>query len=351
MKLKSQSRRVHEVARVNSRFLGIGAAIPERVITNLDLEGMVDTSDEWIRSRTGIAERRVAREDCSTSDLGAEACLAAIATANIDPEEIDLVIACTSSPDMVFPSTACMIQGKLGIPTCAAFDVMAVCTGFIYALSVADAMIRTNRYQKVLVVGADAFSKLIDWTDRNTCILFGDGAGAAVLEPSDDGGGILNSYLKADGSGWDQLYIPAGGTAMPASIDTVRNNMHSVRMRGSEVFKFAVRAIPEACSEVLAGTGYSLDDVDYIVPHQANQRIIASAAKKLDFPIAKMPSNLDRYGNTSTASIPILLDEMWRGGALKSGQLLITVGFGSGLTWGANLIKWNAPPFAGGDQD
>ena len=334
---------------MNARFLGIGAAIPDKVITNRDLENMVDTSDEWIRSRTGIAERRVVGEDCSTSDLGTEACLAAISAAGITPEEIDLIIACTSSPDMIFPSTACMIQGKLGIPSCAAFDVMAVCTGFIYALSVADAMIRTDRYRKVLVVGADAFSKLIDWTDRNTCILFGDGAGAAVLEPSNDGGGILNSYLKADGSGWDQLYIPAGGTAMPATADTVQNKMHSVRMRGSEVFKFAVRAIPEACTQVLHGTDLSLDDVDFIIPHQANQRIIVSAAKKLGFPIAKMPSNLDRLGNTSTASIPILLDEMWRSGALQPGQLLITVGFGAGLTWGANLIRWNCPKFVGGD--
>jgi len=351
MKKMWQSDRVHEIKHVNARFLGIGASIPDKVITNLDLEGMVNTSDEWIRSRTGIAERRVVSEDKSTSDLGTEACQAAIASARIDPEEIDLVIACTSSPDMVFPSTACMIQGKLGIPSCAAFDVMAVCTGFIYALSVADAMIRTDRYRKVLVVGADAFSKLIDWTDRNTCILFGDGAGAAVLEPSDDGGGILNSYLKADGSGWDQLYVPAGGSTMPASAETIKNRMHSVRMRGSEVFKFAIRAIPEACVEVLQGTDYSLDDVDYIIPHQANQRIITSAAKKLGFPIAKMPSNLERYGNTSTASIPILLDEMWRSGTLRPGQLLITVGFGSGLTWGANLIRWNGPMFVGGDLD
>lgn len=324
-------------------FVAFGSALPEKVLTNTDLEKMVDTNDEWIVARTGIHERRIASAEESSSVLGARAAAKAMARAGVAADEIDLLVVATSSPDMVFPSTACLIQNKLGLRRIAAFDVVAVCTGFIYATTVAAALMRTGGYMKALVVGCDSFSKFIDWEDRATCILFGDGAGAAVMAPCEAGEGVINSYLAADGSGWHQLYVPAGGSASPASADTVAGREHYVRMNGSEVFKFAVRAIPEACSKVLENSGRSLDEVSLIIPHQANRRIIEAARSRMNLGQERIPSNLHKYGNTSSASIPILLDELWEEGRMKRGSLFITVGFGAGLTWGANLISWTGP--------
>lgn len=328
---------------VGAGYLGFGSAVPERVVTNSDLEKMVETSDDWIVTRTGIKERRIAGEGEASSDLGVKAARAALERAGVRADEIDLLVVATSSPDVIFPSTATIIQSKLGLNKVPAFDVMAVCTGFIYATTVAASLVRTGGYRRALVIGTDAFSRFIDWKDRGTCILFGDGAGAAIMSPCDPGMGLIDSYLAADGSGFDQLYVPAGGSALPASAETVAQGQHYVRMSGAEVFKFAVRAIPEACERLLARNDLTIDDISYVVPHQANQRIIEAARVRLGISPDKIYGNLDRYGNTSTASIPLVLDELWEHGKLKYGDLLILVGFGAGLTWGANLIRWNGP--------
>lgn len=333
----------HRNVEVGAGYMGFGTALPNKVVTNLDLEKMVDTSDEWITTRTGIKERRVVEDGEASSDLGVRAAREALARSGVSAAEIDLLVVSTSSPDVVFPSTASIIQYKLGLNQITAFDVMAVCTGFIYATTVAASLIQTGGYRRALVIGTDAFSRFIDWEDRGTCILFGDGAGAAVMSPCDPGFGVLDSFLAADGSGFSQLYVPAGGSALPATPETVAQRQHFVKMSGSEVFKFAVRAIPEACEKLLEQSGYSMQDVAYVIPHQANQRIIEAARTRLGVPAEKMPGNLERYGNTSTASIPLVLDELWEEGRLHYGDLIIVVGFGAGLTWGANLIRWNGP--------
>jgi 3-oxoacyl-[acyl-carrier-protein] synthase-3 len=321
-------------------ILGIGTYVPEKVLTNFDLEKMVDTNDEWIRVRTGISERRIAAEDESTSDLAAKAAKAAIEDAGIDPGEIDLILLATASPDMIFPSTACLTQHKLGIKGCAAFDIQAVCTGFPYALATASQFIETGMYKKVLVIGAETMSRLINWEDRRTCILFGDGAGAFVLGRVEKGYGVVSNFLAADGSGSDMLKVPAGGTARPASHETIDQQLHFVQMNGNEVFKFAVRIIPTTVITALEAAGLKVDDIDYFIPHQANIRIIDSAIKKLGVPKAKVVVNLSKYANTSSASIPLALNDIYKAKSLKRGDILLFVGFGAGLTWGANVVRW-----------
>jgi len=329
------------MSKISVGIVGVGVHVPEKVLTNFDLEQMVDTSDTWIRTRTGIAERRVAAEGIATSDLAVEAAKAALDDAGITADEVDLILVTTSTPDMIFPSTACLVQSKLGIAGCAAFDLQAACTGFVYGFTVAAQFIETGMYKTVLLIGADAFTKYVNWQDRNTCVLFGDGAGAVVLRRVDDGYGLLSSYLAADGSGADLLKIPAGGSALPGNEYSIENNLHYVQMVGGEVFKFAVRILPEAGTKALEKAGLTVTDVDYLVPHQANIRIINAAADRLGINKEKIIVNLERYGNTSTASIPLALYDLYASGGLKRGDVLLFVGFGAGLTWGANVIRWS----------
>ncbi|SHH09112.1 beta-ketoacyl-ACP synthase III [Tepidibacter thalassicus] len=322
-------------------IIGLGSCVPEKVLTNFDLEKMVDTSDEWIVTRTGIKKRRVADENTATSDLATIAAQKAIKSAGISAEEIDLIIVATVTPDMAFPSTACIIQKNIGAVNAATFDLEAGCSGFIYAMSVGKNFIETGMYKKVLIIGAETLSKILDWKDRNTCVLFGDGAGAAVLGEVKENEGILSTTLGADGAGGECLNMPAGGSRMPASIDTVENRLHYIKMAGSDVFKFAVRIMPKASKEALELAGLGLEDIDYLVPHQANIRIIEAAAKRLKVDMDKVYVNLDEYGNMSAASIPVALDEAYRKEKIKKGDNVVLVGFGAGLTWGSAVIKWS----------
>ncbi len=326
---------------IYSKIISTGSYLPERILTNSDLEKMVDTTDDWIQERSGIIERRISKDSISTSDLAVEAAKIALDNSIIDKSKIDLIIVTTSSQDMLFPSTACLVQDKLGL-NCqgAAFDVMAACTGFIYGLHVTDLMVKSGNYKNALLIGADAMSRVVDWTDRSTCILFGDGAGAVILSATDEETGVMSSFICSDGSGSDLLKIPAGGSKEPCSQETIDKRRHFIKMNGNEVFKFAVRAIPDAVEKVLKRTGYKVSDIDYLIPHQANTRIINSAAKKIGISRNKVITNLDRYGNTSAASIPLALDELNKKELIKPDQIICLVGFGAGLTWGASIIKW-----------
>lgn len=308
-------------------------------MTNFDLERIVDTSDEWITTRTGIKERRVATSSETTSTFALLASQKALEHARVSPEELDCIIVATVTPDMLFPSTACILQHALGAKNAFAFDLEAGCTGFVYALAVAEKYLLAEGKGKALVVGAETLSKIVDWQDRATCVLFGDGAGAAVLG-LDERPGILATYLGADGSGAHLLELPAGGSRMPATLETVNQRLHYIKMNGNEVFKFAVRVVEEASLKVLAKAQKTVDDVHLFIPHQANVRIIQSAAKRLGIPEEKVFVNVDRYGNTSAASIPIALDEALRTQRIKEGDIVLLVGFGAGLTWGAALIEW-----------
>ncbi|MBC7217902.1 MAG: ketoacyl-ACP synthase III [Candidatus Caldatribacterium sp.] len=321
------------------RILGTGSSVPEKVLTNLDLERMVDTSDEWITTRTGIKERRIALPSETTSTFALEASWRALRSASVAPEELDCIIVATVTPDMLFPSTACILQHALGAKNAFAFDLEAGCTGFVYALSVAEKYLLAEGKGKALVVGAETLSKIVDWQDRATCVLFGDGAGAVVLG-LDERPGILATYLGADGGGAHLLELPAGGSRMPASFETVEKRLHYIKMNGNEVFKFAVRVVEEASRKVLEKAQKTIDDVSLFIPHQANIRIIQSAAKRLGIPEEKIFVNVDRYGNTSAASVPIALDEALRSQRIGKGDIVLLVGFGAGLTWGAALIEW-----------
>jgi 3-oxoacyl-[acyl-carrier-protein] synthase-3 len=325
---------------VPAGITGVGSYVPPKVLTNFDLEKMVDTSDEWIRARTGIRERRIADDGVASSDLALLAARPALERAGLPPAELDLIVVATVSPDMLYPATACIVQDRLGAGRAAAFDLEAGCTGFVYALAMASQTIATGAYRNVLVIGAEVLSKFLDWTDRATCVLLGDGAGAAVLQPVDGDRGLLSFVLGSVGSGGDTLKIAAGGSRMPASEETVRKRLHCTSMEGQEVFKFAVKAIEDACRMVVERAGLSLDDVRLIIPHQANIRIIDAAAKRLGVPMERFVSNVDRYGNTSTASIPIALDEAVQTGRLERGDIAVLVGFGAGLTWGAAALRW-----------
>ena len=327
-----------------AHIVGWGMAVPQRVMTNDDLARIVDTTDEWITSRTGIRQRRIAGPKESTSTLAAQAGRAALELANIDPNDVDLVIVATCTPDHFFPATACLVQDALGCGRAGAFDVSAACSGFIYGLTLGTQMIRTGVMRTVLVIGAETLSRFINWKDRATCVLFGDGAGAFVLQARETPGGLLTSVLRADGSGGDSLIVPAGGSRQPATFDTVRDNMHTLQMDGKAVYRFATRVMTEAIKEVTTKGGVGLDQIQLIVPHQANQRIIESSARSLGLSEERFVVNLDRYGNTSAASIPIAVCEAVRDGRLRPDDNVVLVGFGAGLTWGAGLIHWDATP-------
>jgi len=322
----------------SAALISVASWLPEARLTNADLEQLVDTSDEWIRSRTGIAERRIAAPGDATSDLAARAGAIALERAGVQPADIDLLVVATSTPDMVFPSTACLAQAKIGL-TCPAYDLNAACTGFIYAIEMATAMIESGRARTVMVIGADVLSSIVDYTDRSTCILFGDGAGAVVLQASDEPG-VLSVHLGADGTGADLLYVPAGGSAAPVTPENLAAGDTYLKMNGNEVFKFAVRAIPGVTKQALADSGLTTDDVDWLVPHQANQRITDTVAQRLGIPHERVVCRIEDTGNTSAASIPIALDSLYRDGHLRAGNILALVGFGAGLTYGAAIVRW-----------
>lgn len=317
---------------------GIGSYTPPKILTNFDLEKIVDTSDEWIVTRTGIRERHIAEPDVATSDLSFEAAKMALDSANLTPEDIDLIIVATVTPDMLFPATACVLQDKLGAK-CPGFDLSAGCSGLIYALSVGAQFVANGTYDNVLVVGAEVLSKITDWQDRSTCVLFGDGASAIVLGPVERGG-FKSFILGADGSGGSLLEIPAGGSRLPASYETVSQRLHYIKMNGREVFKFAVKIMGEAALEAIEKAGLRPSDIDLFIPHQANIRIIESAAERLSLSMDKVFINLDRYGNTSSASVGIALHEALLLGKIKEGSKIVMVGFGAGLTWGACVLEW-----------
>lgn len=321
-------------------ILGTGKYVPERRLTNQELEQMVETNDEWIVTRTGIRERRIAAPEQATSDLAYEASLQALQAAGITAEEIDLIVVATITPDMFFPSTACLLQEKLGAKKAAAFDLSAACSGFIYGLANASGLIATGLYRHVLVVGAECLSKITDYSDRNTSILFGDGAGAVVLGQVPEGRGFKSFKLGADGAGGDLLRICGGGSRLPSSEQSVADRRHFIEMNGRDVFKFAVRIMGNSAEEALASAGYEKSDIDLLIPHQANIRIIQSALERLDLSEDKAMINLDKYGNVSAASIPLALAEAVEQGRVKEGDCLVLVGFGGGLTWGASVLIW-----------
>lgn len=326
---------------IRGKILGTGRALPENIVTNHDLAKTVDTSDEWVTSRTGIKERRIADEQTATSDLASEAALRALAKAGITAEEIDLIIVATSTPDFsAFPATACVVQKNIGAKKAAAFDIETACSGFVYSMVIANQFIATGMYKYCLVIGAEVFSRIIDWSDRNTCVLFGDGAGAAVIGPAEGDKGILASTLGADGEGGRFLDVYAGGTRMPVTPEVLEKKLNTIRMDGSEVFKFAVRIMESASLSALSKVGLAAEDIDFLVPHQANIRIVSAAAKRLNLPLEKVAINLDKYANTSAASVPIALDEALEAGRIKSGDIVVMVGFGAGLTWGAAVLRW-----------
>ncbi|ADI02213.1 MAG TPA: ketoacyl-ACP synthase III [Syntrophothermus lipocalidus] len=325
---------------MRAQILGTGYALPSRILSNDELEQMVDTSDEWIVTRTGIKERRICDSNKAASDLGYEAARMAIARAGISPLELDLIVVATVTPDMLFPSTACLIQDMLGAANAAAFDLSAGCTGFIYALAVAERYLVSPNCRHVLVVGVEILSRITDYTDRNTCVLFGDGAGAMVLGKGEGPYGILSTRLGADGKGRDLLYMPAGGSRLPSSVETVANRQHFIKMAGNEVFKFATRVVPDYALRVLKDVGLDTGDVDHVVLHQANIRILQAAAKRLRVPWEKMVVNIDRYGNMSSATVPVAVAEAVEDNRIKTGDLVLMVAFGAGLTMGSVLVRW-----------
>jgi 3-oxoacyl-[acyl-carrier-protein] synthase-3 len=324
---------------MKAQIAGIGSYVPDKILTNFDFEKMVDTSDEWIRTRSGIEERHVAADDQATSDLALIAAKRALQSARIKPKDVGAIIVATATPDMLFPSTACLVQAQIGAPRVISFDVSAGCTGFLYALAVGDSFIQ-NQYDNILVIGADTLTRITDYQDRGSCVLFGDGAGAVVLKKSENENGIISSYFAADGSSWEPLYQPAGGTRIPASHDSVDQRLHYIKMQGNEVFKLAVRAMAEAATKTLKKADIYADDIDLLIPHQANIRIIEATAKRLHIPKEKVVVNLDRYGNTSAASIPIALDEALQQGRARKGSLILLVAFGAGFTWGGVLFQY-----------
>lgn len=319
-----------------SRITGTGGYLPDRVMTNADLEKIVDTSDEWIKTRTGIEKRHIAAENETTCDLAEHAARKAIESAGISPDQIDLIIIGTTTPDVIFPSTACLLQHRLGARGCPAFDVQAVCTGFIYALDIADKYIRSGNYRTALVIGAETLSRIIDWTDRSTCVLFADGAGAVILQASEEAG-ILSSHIHADGEYNELLQVPAG---ISRDCEKFKSGTAYLEMQGNEVFKVAVNTLGGIVDEILAANHLQKTDVDWLVPHQANIRIIAATAKKLNLSMDKVVLTVDQHGNTSAASVPLALDVAVRDGRIQRGDTLLLEAFGGGFTWGASLIKY-----------
>lgn len=328
------------MSQIRAKIIGTGSYLPERVLTNQDLEKIVDTNDQWIRERTGIERRHMVEDGMATSDMAVIASNRALEMAGVTAEDIDLIIFATLTPDHLIPASACILQDKIGAFNAAAFDLEAACSGFVYSLVIAEKFIITGMYKHVLVVGAESMTRMLDFQDRGTCIIFGDGAGAAVVGASTDGSGILSSDLGANGKGGRTLIIPAGGAAMPATEETVKNRQHFIQMDGSEVFKFAVRAMGSSSLRSIEAAGLTVEEIDYLIPHQANIRIIEAAEKKLKMPREKVHVNIHYTGNTSAASIPIAIDEAVRQGKVKSGDNVVLVGFGAGLTWASCVMKW-----------
>ncbi len=324
-----------------AHIIGWGMAVPEKILTNDDLARMVDTSDEWIASRTGIRQRHIAGPKETTASLAILAAQNALEVADIEPDEIDLIIVATSTPEHLMPATANIVQDALGATNAGGFDLLAACSGFVYALTIGSQAIRSGSMKTVLIIGAETLSRAVNWNDRSTCILFGDGAGAFILQGSETPGGVLSTLLRSDGSGADSLIIPAGGSKTPASFDTVRDHLHGIQMDGKEVYRFATRVLAASTREVVQASGLKLEDIQLIVPHQANKRIIESAARNLEMPEEKFFMNLDRYGNTSAASIPMAVCEAVTQGRLRPNDHTVLIGFGAGLAWGAAVVKWD----------
>lgn len=324
----------------NAGIIGMGHAYPEGILTNADLEKIVDTSDEWITSRTGIKQRHKAAEGEYTSQFGSLAAKQAVERAGIDVTDIELIICATTTPDQIMPSTGALIQAQIGAVNAAGMDVFAACSGFIYGLTMVESMIRTGQIKYALVIGAEILTKYVDYTDRGTCVIFGDGAGAAVLGPVPEGKGILATKIKSDGRYEEQLYAPGGGTKLGTTHETIDNREHFFKMKGNELFKVAVRSMADISAEMLEKAGYSVDDVDIVIPHQANQRITDAVASRLGVAEEKVYSNIAEHGNTSSASIPIAMDECIESGKIKEGSLVLLTAFGGGVTWGGTVIRF-----------
>jgi 3-oxoacyl-[acyl-carrier-protein] synthase-3 len=321
-------------------IIGTGSYLPEKVLTNAELEKMVETSDDWITSRTGIKERRIASDSESTSDLAAKAAQAALENAEINADEIDLIILASITPDMFMPSTACIVQTKIGATKAACFDISAACSGFLYAIEIAQQFITNQTFNTILVIGADKLSSIVDWKDRNTCVLFGDGAGAAILRHRAHGHGVIATRMGSNGELAELLQVPGGGSACPITPKNVDQNLATIRMKGAETFKYAVNAMVESARQVLDDAGLEPSDLTCIIPHQANLRIINAVAERLEVPLDRFMVNLDRFGNTSAAAVAIALDEASRTGRMKVGDYVLLVVFGGGLTWASSVIQW-----------
>lgn len=325
---------------INAGILGMGHSYPEGILTNADLESIVDTSDEWITSRTGIKQRHKAAPDEYTSQFGTRAAKMALERAGLKPEDIDIIICATTTPDQIMPSTGVLIQAQIGAVNAAGMDVFAACSGFLYGITMVESMIRTGAIRHALVIGAEVLTKYVDYTDRSTCVIFGDGAGAAVLGPVPEGKGILATKIRSDGRYEEQLFCPGGGTKMGTTHETIDNRMHFFKMKGNELFKVAVRSMAEISAEMLGRCGLTVDDVDIVIPHQANQRITDAVAERLGAPAEKVYSNIAYHGNTSSASIPIALDECIQSGRIKEGSTVLLTSFGGGVTWGGTVIRF-----------
>jgi 3-oxoacyl-[acyl-carrier-protein] synthase III len=332
-------RRSNKTGRTVS-IVGTGSYVPERILTNRELEKMVETSDEWIRTRTGILERRIAAPDETTSDMATKAALAAMSQAKVRAEEIDLIIVATVTPDMFFPATACWVQKKLGAVRAACFDVSAACSGFLYAIEIAQQFISNHVYNTVLVIGADKLTSIVDWSDRNTCVLFGDGAGAAILRNRGASHGVIATHMGSDGEFTDILFMPGGGSRCPITPENVDQKLNTIKMLGKETYKQAVTVMSEAADRALESAGLKYDDIACVIPHQANMRIIEAIAHRMRLPMAKFYVNLEKYGNTSAAAVAIALDEAHRSGRFKIGDYILLVVFGGGLTWASSVIQW-----------
>jgi 3-oxoacyl-[acyl-carrier-protein] synthase III len=326
---------------IRARLTGVGSAVPKKVLSNADLEKIVETSDEWITSRTGIRERRIVSEGEKFSDLCTKAAEAALKRAHLKPEDLDMILVGTISGDMPFPATACLVQNNIGASRAAASDISAACVGFLYGLHLADGLIQSQKAENVLVIGGEILSRYVDWTDRSTCVLFGDGAGAVVLQATKGDHGILGTRMKSNGAYADFICMPGGGSNHPANDPkSIEQRLPFIKMRGNETFKVAVKAMADVSTELLQEQGFQKDDVSLFVPHQANERIINAVAERLKFPPERVYKNVDRYGNTSAGSIPIALDECQQKGLLKAGDLVLLTAFGAGLVWGSVLVRW-----------
>ena len=324
----------------NAGILGMGHAYPDGILTNADLEKIVETSDEWITTRTGIKQRHKAAENEYTSQFGTAAAKQALERAGLKPEDIDIIVCATTTPDQIMPSTGALIQAQIGAVNAAGMDIFAACSGFLYGLTMVESMIKTGQVKYALVIGAEVLTKYVDYTDRGTCVIFGDGAGAAVLGPVPEGKGILATKIKSDGRYEEQLYAPGGGTKLGTTHKTIDDRMHFFKMKGNELFKVAVRSMADISAEMVEKAGYTVDDIDIVIPHQANQRITDAVASRLGVPEEKVYSNIAEHGNTSSASIPIAIDECIEKGKIKEGSLVLLTAFGGGVTWGGTLIRF-----------